>query len=279
MWQETVVLLIEYLSIALITFYYLAGVLYGIDFFKKDFISKHWFLLGLSLLIIIHVLYCYLLTLHYQHFPVISRIEFLSTICLFIVLIYLYIEKLIKIKSTGIFIFFLLSIFQTIAFLNYDFSVTHTEVLSSPFAILHTIVVMMGYSACIIAALYGSMYLILFYDIKLKHFGIIYKRLPSLEELDEMSYNSCLIGLIFMTASIALGFLSIFQTSLDVQLLDPKILLTLGIWLIFFIIFILKSISKLNGLVLSCLALTGFVLIIFSMFIFKHFFASFHSFL
>ena len=49
--------------------------------------------------------------------------------------------------------------------------------------------------------------LILYNEIKLNKFGLIFNRLPSLEILERMSFIAAIIGFVFLTITIIIGII------------------------------------------------------------------------
>ena len=95
-----------------------------------------------------------------------------------------------------------------------------------------------AYASFALACVLGVTYVLLFKEIKAKHLGFFYARLPSLQVLDVMNGRVVTIGWIFLTIGIAIG--GIWATQVqgssgsaragDVGSSDPKILVALVCW-------------------------------------------------
>ena len=86
----------------------------------------------------------------------------------------------------------------------------------------------------------GLTYELLFNEIKAKHLGFFYQRLPSLQVLDVMNGRVVTVGWVFLTIGLAVGFLWAMQvrSSPDprlqaMSLADPKILFALFSWVVY----------------------------------------------
>ena len=62
-----------------------------------------------------------------------------------------------------------------------------------------------AYASFALACVLGVTYVLLFKEIKAKHLGFFYARLPSLQVLDVMNGRVVTIGWIFLTIGIAVG--------------------------------------------------------------------------
>ena len=97
-----------------------------------------------------------------------------------------------------------------------------------------------AYASFALACVLGVTYVLLFNEIKAKHLGFFYARLPSLQVLDVMNGRAVTVGWIFLTIGIAVGgiWAGQVQGSPDprVQAMspaDPKILVALVCWALY----------------------------------------------
>ena len=78
-------------------------------------------------------------------------------------------------------------------------------VLQSPLFTLHVLAMLFAYASFALACVLGVTYVLLFKEIKAKHLGYFYARLPSLQVLDVMNGRVVTIGWIFLTVGITVG--------------------------------------------------------------------------
>ena len=71
---------------------------------------------------------------------------------------------------------------------------------------------------------------------KLKQTGGLLRRLPSLETIDQMSGRSLILGFICMTFGLLTGSLLAESTAGPQYFLDPKVLLSFVLWLLFVVL-------------------------------------------
>ena len=114
--------------------------------------------------------------------------------------------------------------------------------------------------------------------IKAKNFGTYFNKLPSLESLEQMSFTSLLIGYCILTFSIIVGGIWLPFAFPKFAHLDPKLISTIFIWLVYTLGIAAKKFFKWYGKKVIYLSIIGFIVLIISMmvpFIFK---SSFHNF-
>ena len=122
------------------------------------------------------------------------------------------------------------------------------------------------------------MYLMLFYDLKSAQFGVFYRRMPSLEELNEMNVSSAVAGFLFLTAAIFVGLILRKSVFPDAAHFDPKVITSYVIWGIYGVIIYGRKRGGWSGKHLSYLSLSGFVFILSSLIALNLFIQTFHRF-
>ncbi len=71
--------------------------------------------------------------------------------------------------------------------------------LQGPLFSVHVLSLLFAYASFALACVIGITYVLLFKEIKAKHLGFFYARLPSLQVLDSMNQRAIVIGWIFLT--------------------------------------------------------------------------------
>src|ERR671910_598091 len=111
-------------------------------------------------------------------------------------------------------------------------------VLRSPLFTLHVLAMLFAYASFALAFVLGVTYVLLFNEIKAKHLGFFYARLPSLQILDVMNGRVVTIGWIFLGIGIGGIWATQVQSSPDpraqaMSIADPKILVALVSWAVY----------------------------------------------
>ena len=77
--------------------------------------------------------------------------------------------------------------------------------LRSPLFTVHVMSMLFAYASFALGCVLGITYVLLFKEIKAKHLGFFYARLPSLQTLDVMNSRAITVGWIFLTLGIVIG--------------------------------------------------------------------------
>ena len=160
-------------------------------------------------------------------------------------------------------------------------------ILQSPIFNLHVTTSVFGYAALMLAAIYGGLYLLLYRAISRNEFGAIFEHIPSLERLERYGLRATAFGFVFLTLSIALGAMllmnpltpSLSPGERGSLFLDPKVLTTVLVWLVFGVTLLVRKVVHLEGRRLVLFWMSGFALTVISMTIINWIGTSFHSFL
>ena len=115
--------------------------------------------------------------------------------------------------------------------------------LQGPLFGIHVSSLLFAYASFALACVIGITYVLLFKEIKAKHLGFFYARLPSLQVLDRMNQRAIVIGWIFLTVGIIVGGVWAAQARggysagdprvQAMSLQDPKIFVALLCWLVY----------------------------------------------
>lgn len=271
-------LLINTLNILLSLLYGASIIFYGLHFFRSSHWAKKYMSRLLQMTALLHLGFLTLRGFYYHYFPSANIYEMATVVALAITLIYLFIEYRLKIHSTGFFILIVVFLLQIFSSIFITFEKTLPEILRSPFFILHTSTVILSYAALFVSTLYGIMYLLLFHDLKSAQFGVIYSKMPSLEELSEMNVRAAIIGFLFLTLTIFFGIIWRNRVLPEVKHFDPQVIGAYLVWMIYGLMIYGKKIGQWTGKGLAYVSIGGFMVIILSVIVVKMITRSFHQF-
>jgi len=258
--------------------YLITFLFYYTDFYRGDgkLINIKRVFLFISLLL--HLLYIVLRTIAFDHTPITNVFEIFTILAFAIGFSYFLLELVTDIRGTGLFIIIISFFFQIISSLFIEDLVEVKEVLKSNLLGIHVITALLGYAGFTISAVYGFLYLVLYKDIKLNKFGLIFNRLPNLEVLEKLSYYSAVIGFITLTVATVIGIIWLPSAFPDFSYMDPKLIGTSLVWILYAIGITSKIMSKWKGKRLVVLSIIGFVVAILSTMLTNFLAKSFHSF-
>src|SRR6188474_1048122 len=149
-------------------------------------------------------------TVEYGHIPVAGPTSAISTFVWLLALAYLYTEMTTDERAMGVFILPLLIAFQAIPAFGPG-EETRAAVLQGPLFGIHVSSLLFAYASFALACVIGVTYVLLFKEIKAKHLGFFYARLPSLQVLDRMNQRAIVIGWVFLTVGIIAGVIWTWQ--------------------------------------------------------------------
>lgn len=176
-------------------------------------------------------------TVQVGHAPLVGTTAAVSAFVWLLGLAYLYVELTTDERAMGVLVTVMLAVLYIIPALDPQAN-SRPEVLRSPLFTIHVLAMLFAYASFALACVLGVTYVLLFKEIKAKHLGFFYTRLPSLQVLDVMNGRVVTIGWIFLTIGIAVGGIWATQvqgSSSDPRVqamspVDPKILVALVSW-------------------------------------------------
>ena len=179
-----------------------------------------------------------MLTMEIGHVPVAGATSAISTFVWLLALAYLYTEMTTDERAMGVFILPLLVALQAIPALRPGIE-DRAAVLQGPLFGVHVSSLLFAYASFALACVIGITYVLLFKEIKAKHLGFFYARLPSLQVLDSMNQKAIVVGWVFLTIGLVVGAIWTGQVRgtapgdprvQAMSLQDPKILVALVSW-------------------------------------------------
>ena len=269
---------IDALNIVLPTLYALVWADYALLFFRNDPFAEKSAPWLLRASVAVHALLLVLRTVHFQHFPFASVFEANSVLAFSVAVLYLLIETRIGVRTTGFFILGIVFVFQLVSSAFFEPAESFSDVLWEPAFMLHVSTALLGYSGLAVSAVYGLLYLMLFYDIKKHRFGLIYKQLPSLEVMASFTYRSATLGLLFLTVAMVGGFALLVKVYGTYWSWDPKLMTTIIAWLIYSLGLAASRLYGWSAKRMALTSLAGFTVILFSLVIVNLVLTRFHVF-
>ena len=179
-------------------------------------------------------------TMQVGHIPLVGTTGAISAFVWLLALAYLYTEMTTEERAMGIFIVPLMVILQVIPAVTNSVA-ARPPVLESRWFEIHVSSLLVAYAsfalACVISVTYG----LLFKELKGKHLGVFYARLPSLQVLDVMNNRAVTFGWVFLTVGLAVGAVWLFEVQPSaadprvqaMSILDPKIFIVVICWLVY----------------------------------------------
>jgi ABC-type uncharacterized transport system permease subunit len=225
-------------------------------------------------------------TMEAGHVPFAGTTAAISTFVWLLAIAYLYTEITTNERAMGTFILPLLAGLQIIPALNPG-AEDRSEILQGPLFGLHVSSLLFAYASFALACVIGITYVLLFKEIKAKHLGFFYARLPSLQVLDSMNHRAIVVGWVFLTIGMVAGVVwtgqvrayeSVDPRVANISLADPKIFVALVCWAVYsFAVFAARRIGW-GGRRAAYLSVAGFVIVLLNFVPISYFLTTSHNF-
>ena len=176
-------------------------------------------------------------TVEAGHAPLVGTSAAISAFVWLLGLSYLYVELSSDERAMGAFVAVLLVALDVIPAL--DPTVTpRPPLLRSPLFTVHVVSMLFAYASFALAFVLGITYVLLFNEIKAKHLGFFYARLPSLQVLDRMNRRTVVFGWVCLTIGLIVGVVWAQYANSDprvqaMSLQDPKIFVAVICWVVY----------------------------------------------
>jgi ABC-type transport system involved in cytochrome c biogenesis permease subunit len=207
-------------------------------------------------------------TMQAGYAPLVGTTAAISAFVWLLGLSYLYVELTTEERAMGAFVTTLLGALAILPALNPSID-PRPALLRSPLFTVHVLSMLVAYASFALAFVVGITYVLLFKEIKAKHLGFFYARLPSLQVLDVMNSRAIVVGWLFLTSGLVVGIVWATQIAGSpdpraqaMHTTDPKILIALICWVIYsFALFARRAIGW-SGRRAAWLSAIGFVIVL-----------------
>ena len=270
-----------------LVFYVAAAVAYALNFVRRTPLGGRaatTILVGAALA---HTFVIGMQTMATGHVPLAGTTSAITTFVWLLALSYLYTELTTDERAMGVFILPLLVALQTIPAFSRSIE-ERSAVLQSPWFGVHVSSLLFAYASFALACVIGVTYVLLFKEIKAKHLGFFYARLPSLQVLDEMNSRAIMVGWIFLTLGVLVGALWTADARTTtaaadprvqaMSLLDPKIFIAVLCWIVYSFELIAQRAIGWRGRRAAWLSALAFVIVLLNFVPVSYFLTKSHNF-
>ncbi len=250
--------------------YAAAGIAYAIHFARRDVMVGRTATTLLLLGVLAHTFVIGMQTMEVRHVPIANPSRAVSTFVWLLTLSYLYLELTTDERAMGVFVLPIIVGLQLVPVL-YPGVENRNPVLDSPWFWIHVMSLLFAYATFGLAGVLGLTYVLQFKEIKKKHLGYFYTRLPSLQILDRMNSRATMTGWLFLTLGLVVGVIWTLQarplapddSNLQAMSLeDPKILFAVLTWGVYsFAVFARRAMGW-SGRRAALLSAAGFIIVL-----------------
>ncbi|MBV8052430.1 MAG: cytochrome c biogenesis protein CcsA [Acidobacteriaceae bacterium] len=182
-----------------------------------------------------------------------------SVLGFLIMVVFLLVYMVYKTTSPGIVVFPLVFILTFIAASGEAPFLVTSNTMRTGWLFAHIALIFTGYAALVLSFGASLLYLVQERALKSKQPNGMLSRLPALEVIDEIGFRSLLLGFPFMTLGLVAGTVVAQSTFGRVDLLDPKILLSLLMWAVYLVLLYTRWSAGWRGRRAAYLAASAFV--------------------
>ncbi|HEX4020571.1 MAG TPA: cytochrome c biogenesis protein CcsA [Acidobacteriaceae bacterium] len=152
-----------------------------------------------------------------------------------------------KALSLGIFVLPLVFLLILLPAAGPDRGVLSVQWVRNGWIFVHISLVLAAYTALIVSLLASLLYLIQERRLKHKQVDGIFRHLPPLDTIDQIAYKALVIGFPCMTAGLLAGALIAQESVGAIYFLDPKVLLSIGMWVLYIWMLYVRKHTGLRG--------------------------------
>jgi ABC-type transport system involved in cytochrome c biogenesis permease subunit len=267
--------------------YAAAAVVYAVHFAKRQPGVGRTATTLLLLGALAHTFVIGMQTMEVRHAPFASFPRAVSSFVWLLALSYVYLELTTDERAMGVFIVPIVAGLQTIPALAPAVVENPDPVLDSPWFWVHLASLMFAYASFALAGMLGLTYMLQFKEIKKKHLGYFYTRLPSLHVLDAMNSRAVMVGWLFLTIGVVVGVVWAAQArAIDpgnpnlqmMALNDPKIFIAVLTWAVYSFEMFARSTMGWTGRRAAWLSALGFAIVLLNFLPVNYFVTTSHTF-
>ena len=214
--------------------------------------------------IVLHFVSMMIYTVTIRQIPTQNLSQSLSVAAFSLGCMFLFFQYKFDLKILGLFVSIILSATMLIVLMLPEASIETNSVLKGFWLYSHIILVFAGDAALALACGTGILYLLQEKGIKAKSPGFFFKRLPSLDLLDDVGYTCLTTGFALLTIGLITGFIYAKAIWGRFWGWDPKEIFSVGTWVIYAALLHLRLYSGWRGRKSAIMTIIGFLIIIFT---------------
>jgi len=266
--------------------YAAAGVAYAVHFARRDVTIGRTATTILLLAVLTHTFVIGMQTMEAGHVPFANPSRLVSTFVWLLTLSYLYLELTTDERAMGVFILPIVVGLQLIPVVSPGVE-NRDPLLDSPWFWVHVSSLLFAYATFGLAGILGLTYVLQFKEIKKKHLGYFYTRLPSLQILDRMNSRATTTGWAFLTLGLIVGVVWTMEarrltpdnSNLQAMSLDdPKVFFAVVTWVVYSFAVAARKMMGWNGRRAAWLSTLGFVIVLLTFLPLSYFVETSHTF-
>jgi ABC-type transport system involved in cytochrome c biogenesis permease subunit len=274
------------LNLLPLSLYAAAGIVYAVHFAKRQPAVGRAATTLLLLGVLAHTFVIGMQTMEVRHVPFANPSRAVSTFVWLLALSYLYLEVTTDERAMGVFILPIVVGLQAIPTI-YPGVENLDPVLDSPWFWVHVSSLLFSYATFALAGMLGLTYMLQFKEIKKKHLGYLYTRLPALHVLDAMNSRAVVVGWLFLTIGVAVGIFwatqarAVAPENVNIQAMsvgDPKVFIAMVTWVVYSFSLVARMTLGWTGRRAAWVSAIGFAIVLLNFPFISYFVETSHTF-
>ncbi len=267
--------------------YLLAAAAYGYAFVSRRELAGRAATALLIAAALVHTFHVGMVTVQLGVPPLAGRAGAIGGFVLMLAITYLYVELSTQERTIGTFVTPLLAGLQLLVAGETPSTASATVLGEGRFLAFHVGALLSAYASFALACVIGLTYVLLFRELKTRTPGLFFSRLPPLQVLDRMNMRAVTVGWCLLTVGLIAGGLWLVdaRTSMPddprvaaMTLLDPKILVAVGCWVLYSGQLAARRWAGLSARRTAWLSAVGFALVLLNFLPVAYFFSRSHNF-
>ncbi|MDP6811247.1 MAG: cytochrome c biogenesis protein CcsA [Kiritimatiellia bacterium] len=128
---------------------------------------------------------------------------------------------------------------------------------------LHVCTAFIGFALCTVSGVLALAYVVQNNNLKRKHLGVVFERLPPLESLDHLMSRQIGAAFLMLTLSLAFGVHLARLSGVGYEWVrDPKVMSTIVIWGIYAVLVHMRTSAHRHGQGMALVTIAGFILVL-----------------
>ena len=240
------------------TVWSIGSIIYPHFFNKK--VAKWTMMMGFF----VHSGFLVFLGLESGNIPITNVYESFISLLWCVLFVYINLDYLYKLPSLDTFLVPLVTVLSIWAMTFDGGNLAVAVSLKSFWLVAHIIPIFIGYAAFTVSFSLSIMYLTQQRQLKLKLFGALFNKLPSLEEIDKLMWKTLSLGFPLLTLGLVFGAFWVRTQNIlgEMWYLDYKVILGLATWLIYAALLHMRLVSSFHGTKVACMTIVGFCLVL-----------------
>jgi HemX protein len=233
-------------------------------------LSKQAHLFNYILVIAVLTLFLVVRSLNYERCPFGNLFEALSFIVWLLMLFYFFLERHTGEPWLGLLVVPLNAVIMVVSVLFINSAKALPVTFKSTYFPFHVSLSLAAYVFLCLSFISSLVYIKQFKDIKGKKQGLLYRKLPSLENVEHYIYTAAVIGWVLLAAGTLIGVIWAKSVRVPLDKLIFKMASTFIVLGIYGVLLVVRQIKKAGGRRIAFLSVLGFLWIIVTLSIGKH---------